>query len=102
MSRPIAEYIAKNHERLPVYVLEDASIGIWLDEAPFREQIKWIRFDDRQWWIRKRKRLKWGDKYRRGSALLGHNVGPDEMKECFQVYSACLYEPNSIGEFFLC
>ena len=42
VSRPIVEYLVRHMDRLPLYILEDATLGVWLNESPFRDEVVWI------------------------------------------------------------
>jgi len=74
VSRPIANYVAGNKDRLISYQGEDSSLAIWLDESPLKDNIVWEttkRFtnqgncQDTRFWI------------------IGHNISPTRMRECF-------------------
>jgi hypothetical protein len=42
VSKGVASYIAENSDKLFNYQGEDTSIGIWLDESPFKFEVKWV------------------------------------------------------------
>ena len=41
VGRAIAEYVACNQDELINYQGEDVSLGIWIDESPFKMHVQW-------------------------------------------------------------
>ena len=81
ISRPIAEYIAKNYDRLENYVLEDASTGIWIDEANFESPVNYVsdfeKFYSGGDWKRQLPICE-----QKNTFIIGHKLTPEMIKTC--------------------
>jgi hypothetical protein len=76
MSRPVADYVA-SEKSLYYYQGEDTSLGIWLYESPL--DVTWIdspQFTLEDW--------RWGT--HTYSAIIGHDLTPEAIRECFEKY----------------
>jgi len=77
ISRAVAEYIATSFSDLEDYVLEDASMGIWIDQSPLKNSITWIRNWDQFWTSG---RCIWEQNKR--PFVIGHKLGPEKIQKC--------------------
>ena len=82
VSRPVAEYIATNKDALFEYQGEDVSIGIWLDESPYKAHVKWVESSQ---FARTKTN---GGVARRCEDLdfvvIGHDITTDQMRACHE------------------
>lgn len=74
VSRDVASYVAENSPTLFEYQGEDVSMGIWLNESPYKKQIKWVNAD----YMTNNKRCR--DK---SKIVIGHQLNSEEIKACF-------------------
>jgi len=75
VSRPVAEYVSENSEELYEYQGEDVSLGIWLDESPLKNKVKWIR-GNRFMTNKEDCTIAW-------KVIIGHNFNDQDLKYCF-------------------
>ena len=94
ISRPIAEYITQNSDILETYVLEDASVGIWIDESPFKDNVifvnDWYNFRVRKqetcWLKGPPNKINVGDKL---PFVIAHNIRSEKvMNRCHSFYKS--------------
>jgi hypothetical protein len=104
VSRPIAEFVAKNQDTLHDYQGEDTSLGIWLHEQKsLNEPIKWIlaaqqgditnlrleqKLNETEGFSYPYERLKSrfdgvGDCMQQKFYVIGHDIEPNEMRRCY-------------------
>jgi len=74
VSKGVASYIADNSDELFNYQGEDVSIGIWLDESPLKSKVKWVT---------SKHMANHGNCKDTGMWVMGHNIKPAQMRECF-------------------
>ena len=89
----IAEYIAQNFDNLINYTNEDTSTGIWIDEAPFKNNVSYVNNDlVHGRWVQNNQGLRCCDtknvtacSVNSGIAplMLGHDLGPEVMRDCW-------------------
>jgi hypothetical protein len=73
VSRAFAAWVVKNDHRLEEYQGEDTSLGIWLDEAPFKANLsKTTRFVTHTGGCMR------DDKY-----VIGHGIDKDKLTRCY-------------------
>jgi len=75
VNRIIGAYISNNTDSLFNYQGEDVSLGIWMDESPFSQAVKWIN-------------LKYmtnsGNCFDKQKFVIGHNVNENQKKKCYE------------------
>lgn len=76
VSRPIAEYVGKNAEKLFDYLGEDTSLGIWLKESGFKHSVKHL--DGTNVMTNK------ADCKNRRFMVIGHRLRPINLQQCFR------------------
>ena len=74
VSRPVAEYVSKEKDRLHEYQGEDTSLGIWLNESPFNKNIIWHN---------SRAFVNEGKCDDPNSLVIGHLIEPAKMRTCY-------------------
>lgn len=74
VSRPVAEYIAKNKDKLTEYQGEDTSVGIWMNEAPLK--VEWLYSDSFE---------NDGRCENPNSFIIGHDLSIDRIRECYGI-----------------
>ncbi len=87
ISRAVAEYIASNFNKLENYVLEDASMGIWIDESPLKNAMHYV-----QDYSRFKNSANGGPKKclrpgrsKNQTLVYGHKLGHVKMEKCHQL-----------------
>jgi hypothetical protein len=83
ISRPVAEYIAANKNVLFEYKAEGVSIGIWMNDSPFMNDVQWIET------VQFVKTDKRGADMCQGSdfVVIGDEMEPDQMRLCHEIQS---------------
>ena len=79
ISRPLAQYLVDNSEKLIRYALEDASIGIWLSEAPFRDEVNFV--DNKLQTM-----IGFSACIDPKFMVIGHNLRPGQIKICGELH----------------
>jgi len=74
VSKGVATYIVDNSDKLFNYQGEDVSIGIWLNESPLKSEVKWVT---------SKHMANHGNCKDTGMWVMGHNIKPAKMRECF-------------------
>lgn len=86
ISRPVAEYIASEFQNLTNYVLEDASMGIWIDESPLKNSMHYIQ-NSKQFWTSGRCADRWkATERKKPPFVIGHSLDSERMLECHDAY----------------
>jgi hypothetical protein len=75
VSRPVAEFISHNKNSLYDYQGEDTSMAIWLDESPLQKTVLWYNSGAF---------VNEGDCLNPDFLMVGHQIGPRKMKECYE------------------
>lgn len=74
ISRPVAEYIVRNIDKLHDYQGEDTSMGIWMEE---NKEFK-VKF------VNDAHLSNLGKCDLEGKFIVGHNINPAKMKQCYE------------------
>ena len=102
VSRPIAEYVAEHKDKLFEYQGEDTSLGIWLNESTLNplwakaggyykmQMLKWQReLETRgfsfQWTEMPIRLSRDGNCTDKSLYMIGHDISPKRMRQCFEV-----------------
>lgn len=87
ISRNIAEYLVEqlDNNQLEIYANEDATLGYWIYNSPFVEQVSYVNFDHMGSCDKHQCHLpeKW---------LVGHSMRSSDLNFCYKNYTAFLEE----------
>ena len=90
VSHKIAEYIVENSDELIEYHNEDATVGIWINEAPWSSDVVIVQEANRHWYANHDGmdhcfQNQNGIVYNRGNQyfVVGHKLSASRMKQCF-------------------
>ena len=75
VSRPVAEYVVRHQQSLYDYQGEDISLGIWIDESPLNESMRWITSEHV---------TNDGNCENSSFWMAGHKISPQSMKQCHE------------------
>mmetsp|Transcript_22401 Transcript_22401/g.31228 ORF Transcript_22401/g.31228 Transcript_22401/m.31228 type:complete len:225 (-) Transcript_22401:294-968(-) len=86
LNRVVAKYISEQSDNLFISQGEDTSMGIWMDEAPFRKDVKWFTsnvfvYDE--------------DCSRADHLSIGHQFTPEKLRKCHYWYRDGLDDGSS-------
>lgn len=85
LSRPIMEYISREKNQLHEFQGEDTSVGIWLDESPFKNDIDWHN---------SRAFINDGNCQDPNALVIGHMISPSKMRRCYMALDETKNLPN--------
>lgn len=75
LNRVVAKYVTLQNKDLFISQGEDTSLGIWMDESPFAENVNWIKSEV----FNNLSRCS-NPKY----FVIGHNLSPERISFCFE------------------
>jgi beta-1,3-N-acetylgalactosaminyltransferase 2 len=76
VTRSIAMYVVNNRDKLFNYQGEDVSLGIWLDQSPFKSEIQWSTSGH----IISHS----GNCYYKSGWIIGESISPQKMRSCYK------------------
>ena len=76
VSRPVAKYFSENAASLFDYQGEDVSVGIWLDESPLKDSVKFVDGTSVM--------TNDGNCKNKNNYVIGHDIGELKMRRCFK------------------
>lgn len=88
VSRPVAQYVADHQQELIEYQGEDTTLGIWLDESPIREKVRWI---DKAAFSNE------GNCHNATLLVIGHEISPQKMRACYETGDEVKDEADNVA-----